>query len=117
MRKVIKYLRHQFEEVRRNPREGIMSELVKAQSEGDQLSDDELLSMVFLLLVAGHETTVHLISNAVLALSQFPESKSELLSDWSKSDAVIEESLRYCSPLQMAKPRFVVHDMEFLVSN
>jgi cytochrome P450 len=70
--------------------------------------------MVFLLLVAGHETTVHLISNAVCTLLQHPAAKAELLNDWSKSGAAIEEVLRYASPLQMAKPRFVANDMEFL---
>lgn len=113
MRKVIKYFRTEFETVRKNPREGLLSELVQIEHEGEQLNEQELLSMAFLLLVAGHETTLHLISNSILTLLQHPDSKAELLSDWSKCDSTIEEVLRYCSPIQMAKPRYVAESMEF----
>lgn len=113
MRKVIKYFRSEFKTVRENPREGLLSELVQIEHEGERLSEQELLSMAFLLLVAGHETTVHLISNSILTLLQKPEAKDELLADWSKCDNAIEEVLRYCSPIQLAKPRYVVDDMEF----
>lgn len=113
LRKIIKYLRFQIKEVSQHPRPGLMTELVQAEHEGQQLTEDELLAMIFLLLVAGHETTVHLISNAVLALLDHPEAKNELLADWSKSDDAIEEVLRYCSPLQMGKPRFVANDLNF----
>lgn len=111
--KLIKYLNQQFEQVRRQPREGLVSELVHVEEGGDQLSQRELLAMVFLLLVAGHETTVHLISNAVLTLMQKPDVKQELVNDWSLGDPVIDEVLRYCSPLQMAKPRYVSEDMQY----
>lgn len=113
LKKAIKYLRDQFDIVRKNPREGLMSQLVHLEHEGESLNEKELLSMVFLLLVAGHETTVHLISNAVYTLLQHPQAKSELLADWSKSEAAIEEVLRFASPLQMGKPRYVADDTEF----
>ncbi|MEL7498287.1 MAG: cytochrome P450 [Planctomycetota bacterium] len=111
--KMIKYLRNQFPEVRKRPREGLMSELVAVQTDAESLSEDELLAMVFMLFVAGHETTVHLISNCLLTLAQLPEVRTQLVSDWSRCDAFIEEVLRYNSPIQIAKPRFVSKDTEF----
>ncbi|MCA9215138.1 MAG: cytochrome P450 [Planctomycetales bacterium] len=113
MSKTIKYLRHQIEEVRRNPRPGLMTALVEAEQAGDRLNDQELQSMVMLLLLAGHETTVHLITNAVLTLLQMPDVRDQLLADWTLVDPAVEEVLRYCSPVQFAKPRFVTTDTEF----
>lgn len=108
-----RYLREQFEIVRKQPREGLMGELVTAHHEGHSFSDDELLAMVFLLVIAGHETTVHLISNCVLTFMQQPAALKALMADWTKCDSAIEEVLRYSSPIQIAKPRFVASDMEF----
>ena len=113
LRRIAKYLRAQIQTVRQQPRDGLLTELVRAEYEGHQLSEEELLAMIFLLLVAGHETTVHLICNAILALLQHPETKSQLFADPSKYDAAIEEVLRFCSPLQMGKPRFVARDMPY----
>jgi cytochrome P450 len=113
LRKTLRYLREEFARVRREPRAGLITALVEAEQEGDRLSDDELQSMVMLLLLAGHETTVHLISNSILTLLQQPEAKRTLLDDWSQSEAAVEEILRYNSPAQFAKPRFVTEDTEF----
>lgn len=74
------------------------------------MSEDELLAMTFLLLVAGHETTTHLISDGVIALLDHPDQKSTLTNDWSLADSAIDEVLRYTSPVQMTKPRYVVDD-------
>ncbi len=113
IKQMSRYLREQFELVRKQPREGLMGELVAAHRDGHALSDDELLAMVFLLFIAGHETTVHLISNCVLTFMQQPAALKALMVDWSKCDSAIEEVLRYSSPIQIAKPRFVATDMEF----
>ena len=113
LRKTMKYLRGQFEQIRQHPRQGLMSALVEAEQEGDRLSDDELLSMVILLLLAGHETTVHLVSNSMLTLLQMPEVRRVLMNDWSRVESAVEEMLRYNSPAQFAKPRFVTADIEF----
>ncbi len=113
MKNIAKYLTHQFDEVRKNPRPGLISELVHVEQDGDRLNDQELLSMVFLLLVAGHETTVHLISNAILTLFQRPAAKNELIGDLTKTASAVEEVLRYASPVQMSKPRYVASDGEF----
>ena len=101
LRKTLKYLRGQFERVRREPREGLITALVEAEQAGDRLSDNELQSMVMLLLLAGHETTVHLISNSILTVLQLPELRRLLLGDWSKVESAVEEMLRYCSPAQI----------------
>lgn len=113
LRKCMKYLRGQFETVRKNPQQGLITLLVQAEQAGDRLNDDELLSMAMLLLLAGHETTVHLISNSILTLLQFPDSRRSLVSDWSQVESAVEEVLRYCSPAQIAKPRFVTEDVTF----
>ena len=112
LRRTLKYLRGQFELVRQQPQQGLITALVEAEQAGDRLSDDELQSMVMLLLLAGHETTVHLVSNSVLTLLQLPAVKEPLLDDWSKIGLAVEEMLRYNSPAQFAKPRFVTTDTE-----
>ena len=113
LRKTMRYLRGQFEQVRRMPRKGLITALVEAEQAGDRLSDSELQSMLMLLLLAGHETTVHLVSNSILTVLQLPEVKRSLLDDWSKVESAVEEMLRYNSPAQFAKPRFVTRDIEF----
>jgi cytochrome P450 len=113
LRKTLKYLQCQFEEVRRKPRDDLITALVEAEQAGDRLTDDELQSMVMLLLLAGHETTVHLISTSILTMLQFPDVKQTLFADWTKIDAAMEEMLRYNSSAQFAKPRWVTKDIEF----
>ena len=99
--------------MRHNPRPGLITELAKIENDGDRLNEEELLSMVFLLLVAGHETTVHLISNAILTFFQHPRELERLRADWELLPNAIEEVLRYTSPVQLAKPRYVARDMEY----
>lgn len=113
LRKTMKYLRRQFDEVRETPRPGLITALVHAEDAGDRLSNDELVAMVMLLLLAGHETTVHLLSTSILTMLQLPELKRSLSSDWSLAPVAVEEMLRYNSPAQFAKPRFVTKDTEF----
>jgi cytochrome P450 len=91
----------------------LITALVEAEQAGDRLSDAELQSMVMLLLLAGHETTVHLVSNSILTVLQLPEVRRSLLDDWSRVESAVEEMLRYNSPAQFAKPRFVTEDIEF----
>jgi len=112
LRPLMRYVDGQIAAARRDKRQGLIGELVKTQDDGDQLSDDELSAMVFLLLLAGHETTTHLISGSVLTLLQHPESLEVLKADWSKLDMVVEECLRFVSPVQSSKPRYVRSDCE-----
>lgn len=111
--KLQRYLRKQFEACRQTPRPGMMSALVQVEHDGDRLSEEELLASVMILLLAGHETTTHLITIGLLALEQHPDSKDELMADWSKAEAAVDEMLRFNSTIQMTKPRYVRQDMEF----
>ena len=111
--RLVGYFKRHFEQCRRQPRPGLMTALVQAEQDGDRLSENELLAMAFLLLVAGHETTVHLIGGGVLALLEAPEQKARLLADWSLVPSAVEELLRFVCPVQIAKPRYVSRDLEF----
>ena len=106
------YLRALFEEKRANPKDDLVSALVRAEEAGDRLSEDELLGMVFLLLVAGHETTVNLIGNGVLALLQHPDQLRKLKEDPSLIKPAIEELLRYDGPVETSTERFAREDVE-----
>ena len=111
---VVNYVREQIEECRRSPREGLISELVRAEEDGDKLSEDELLSMVFLLLFAGFETTTHLIADSVIALERNPAQKSVLFADPAvRMERAVEELGRYMTPVQSTKPRYVARDCTF----
>jgi cytochrome P450 len=111
--RLVQYFRRHFEQCRQQPRPGLMTALVQAEQDGDKLSEDELLAMAILLLVAGFETTVLLLSGGALALLKAPEQKERLLSDWSLLPSAVEELLRFVSPLHLVNPRYVSRDLEF----
>ena len=90
-----------------------MSALILAESEGHKLSARELYSMIMLLIVAGHETTVNLITNTVLALLENPN-QLQLLKDNPKLiDSAIEEGLRYYSPVEVTTARWARNLFKF----
>jgi cytochrome P450 len=112
--KMTSYVRGQIEECRRAPRQGLISELVRAEEDGDKLDEGELLSMVLLLLIAGFETTTHLIEDSIIALEANPEQKAFLFADpIHRMERAVEELARFTSPVQSTKPRFVARDCEF----
>ena len=98
---------------RRQPADDLTSQLVHAEEEGDKLDDEELLSMVFILIVAGHVTTVNLIGNAVLALLTHPDQLARLNANPELVKGAVEETLRFWGPVEMAAPRFARDDLEF----
>ncbi|MGV0606090.1 cytochrome P450 family protein [Mycolicibacterium sp. XJ1904] len=106
-----------FEEMiadrRANPDEGLISELVRANDGGDKLSHKEAVAMVFLLLLAGHDTTSSLIGSSVLALTQHPEQQDLLRSQPELLETTaLEELLRYTAPVSYGAARLAKEDME-----
>jgi cytochrome P450 len=108
----VRYLRKLVERRRTDPQDDLISALTRAEEAGDKLSEDELLAMTFLLLVAGHETTVNLISGGTLALLEHPEQAEALRCDPSLVKPAVEELLRYTSPVEMATERYAREDVE-----
>jgi len=108
----VRYLRKMFERRRIDPKDDLMTALVQAEEAGDKLSEDELLAMGFLLLVAGHETTVNLIASGTLALLENPDQMEKLKEDPSLIGPAVEEFLRYTSPVDMATERYAREDVE-----
>jgi cytochrome P450 len=92
--------------------EGLIAELVRVEKEGGRISPREMVAMVFLLLGAGTETTTHLISGSVYELARNAKLRDRLAEDWSRADLAIEEFLRFVSPVQFTKPRFVRRDVD-----
>jgi cytochrome P450 len=107
-----RYLEKQLEVVRKNGGTGLIAELVRVEREGGQISRDEMVAMVFLLLFAGHETTTHLISGSVYELMRNPGLRDWLEEDWSRAGLAVEEFLRFVSVVQFTKPRFIRKDIE-----
>ena len=107
LRPLTRYIAQRIAYERLHGGSGLIHELVHGDHGETQLSDDELISMVFLLLLAGHETTTHLISGGVLALLMHPDQLEKIKIDPGKIDLAVEECLRFVSPVQTTKPRFV----------
>jgi cytochrome P450 len=105
------YLTDLIRSRRAEPGDDLISGLVGARERGDQLSDDELLATCFLLLVAGHETTVGLIGNGTLALLTHPDQLRRLHEDPGLIRSAVEELLRFDSPAQVVQ-RVVASDVE-----
>jgi cytochrome P450 len=108
----MRYLRNLVERRRADPEDDLITALIRAEEAGDKLSEDELLAMAFLLLVAGHETTVNLIASGTLALLEHPEQSERLRRDPSLTKTALEELLRYTSPVEMATERYAREDAE-----
>jgi cytochrome P450 len=107
------YFKRHFAQCRQHPRPGLMTALIHAEQDGDKLSENELLAMAFLLLVAGYATTVHLIGGGILALLEAPEQKARLTADWSLLPSAVEELLRFVCPAQISEERYAPCDMQF----
>jgi cytochrome P450 len=106
------YFRALIARRRKAPREDLLSGLIAAEEEGQRLSEEELLRTLILLLVAGHETTVNLISNGTVALLRNRDQLARLQDDPSIIRAAVEELLRYDAPVQLTG-RIPLEDMEF----
>ncbi len=107
------YLAALIDGKRRTPGDDLLSALVRTMDgDGDQLCDEEMLGMAFLLLVAGHETTVNLISTGALTLLAHPGQLAALRADPTLVDGAVEEVLRYDGPAQSTSYRFTAEPVE-----
>jgi cytochrome P450 len=107
------YVRNLIATKRQQPGDDLIGRLLVAEADGDKLNETELLAMIFLLLVAGHETTVNLIGNSTLALLQNPTQKQLLVEKPSLMKNAVEEFLRFHSPVAVGTGRWVGEDLEF----
>lgn len=109
---LVDYLQRMFADRATNPQDDLVTALVQARMEaGDRLSQAELSSMVALLLVTGHETTVNLIGNGVLALLTHPDQLARLLAGEVEWGTAVNELLRYDGPVETSTTRWVRQDM------
>ncbi|WPB79165.1 cytochrome P450 [Archangium violaceum] len=106
-----RYLRKLIAQRRTSLGDDLLSALIQAEEAGDKLTPDELVSMAFLLLVAGHETTVNLISGGTLALLQNPEQLERLRKEPDLIGPAVEELLRYASPVEVSTERVTREDI------
>jgi cytochrome P450 PksS len=107
----IDYIEAFLAEKNLHPGNDITSNLIQVEENGDQLSKNELISMLFLLIVAGHETTVNLLGNGTLALLQHPDQMHLLRSDPSLLPTAVEELLRYTAPVSVSDERWASEDL------
>lgn len=109
---MVDYIVELLERKRQEPGDDLLSALVAVRDQGDRLSENELTSMVYLLLIAGHETTVSLITNGVRALLNHPDQWALLRAEPERVPGAVEELLRYDGPLQSALPMTATEPME-----
>jgi cytochrome P450 len=106
----VAYLRGLFDKRRATPRDDLITALLQAEESGERLSEGELFSTMVLLIVAGHETTVNLIGNALLSLLRHSETLANLKAHPERMPAAIEEFLRFESPVERALARWAARD-------
>jgi cytochrome P450 len=107
----INYFNGLFEQRRAEPQNDLVTELVKVEEEGDKLTEEELRSIVLLLFVAGHETTMNLIGNGLFALLQYRDQWERLVADPSLVPSAVEECLRFDGPVHVSG-RIATTDLE-----
>ncbi|GAA0401526.1 cytochrome P450 [Streptomyces luteireticuli] len=100
------YMADLIEAKRRTPDDSLLNDLITTRDEGEQLGEDELVSLAVLLLVAGHETTTNFVGNAVLALLQHPELLDRARTGSCRRSNMLDELLRYDSPVGIATFRY-----------
>jgi cytochrome P450 len=107
------YLSQLIDAKRENPDDALISALIQEADGGDRLSQAELVAMAMLLLIAGHETTVNLIGNGVLALLTHPEQLALVRERPELMASAVEEFLRWDSPIHSTPVRFAAEDVEY----
>jgi cytochrome P450 len=109
--RLVKFVRELIARKRSDPQDDILTGLIQAEEQGDRLSEDELVAMVFLLIFAGYETTVHLITNGVLTLLDHPDQLERLRAQPELMESAVEEILRFRGPVHGTKPAYAREDV------
>ncbi len=104
------YFHTMIDRRRSQPGRDLLSGLIAVEESGDQLTEEEIVSTCNLLLIAGHETTVNLIGNAILTMLRKPLEWAALGTDAGRAPAIVEETLRYDPPVQLVS-RVAAADM------
>ena len=107
----VRYLRKLIALRRAQPGDDLVTALVEAEEAGDKLSEDELVGMIALLLLAGYETTINLIASGTLALVQRPDQRARFRAEPDLAESAVEELLRYTSPADFASFRIPREDV------
>lgn len=112
IRQFLNYIKFLLDEKRVRPAYDLTSGLVQAEENGDQLNENELISMLIILIIAGHETTVNLLGNGTLALLEHPGQLHLLQQDPELLPGAVEELLRYTAPVSLSDERWASEDIE-----
>jgi cytochrome P450 PksS len=97
---------------RAEPDDGMISALLAASEDGDSLSADEVMAMIFLLMLAGHDTTANLIGSSAVALMEHPEQAERLRAEPDLIPTAVEELLRFTTPVPCGAARTLLEDVE-----
>lgn len=111
LRRVARFVRSLVARKRAEPGDDILTALIEAEEDGDRLTEDELVAMVFLLIIAGFETTMHLITNGVRTLLEHPDQLDRLRAEPALWDSAVEEIVRHRGPIQATKPQYATQDL------
>jgi len=109
----VRYVRSLIERRRKSPGDDLLTALILAEEAGSRMSQDELVAMAFLLLVAGHETTVNLITSGTLALLDDPASLERLRKEPGLLKSSVEELLRFTTPVEIATERYTTEEVTY----
>lgn len=108
---IVRLLIRLIRDRRQDPGDDLLSSMITARDDDDRLTEDELTSLAFLILFAGYENTVNLLSNGALALLRQPDQLAALRADPSLIGAAVEELLRHQAPAPVALRRFPVEEV------
>jgi len=111
-RKLLKMIERMADDRRTNPDAGLITGLISASEDGDKLSTDEIDAMIFLLMLAGQDTTANLIGSAALTLIEHPEQAARLRTDDAIAPTAVEELLRFTTPVPCGAVRATLEDVE-----
>lgn len=113
MEPLIDFVRELIDRRRTDPAEDIMTGLIHASEDGDTLTEDEVVAMVFTLVVAGYETTYNVIANGIAALTAHPDQLDRLRNDPELISSAVEEILRFTGTVGGTKPNYAAEDVEW----